>query len=86
MAQTQAYRVRSKFSKTAQHVFYNKVIKFDMRSGNGNLQHLKCILQGFEINIFFPLDGFSDGPTIKTAFLYYYVHFCQFLVKHAIAM
>lgn len=53
MALTQTYSVRSNFSKTSQHVFYNKVIKFDMRSGNGNLQHLKCILQGFEINNIF---------------------------------
>jgi len=81
MALTQIYSVRSNFSKTAQHVFYSKVIKFDMRSGNGNLQHLKCILQGFEINIFFPLDGFTDGPTIKPAFLYHYVHRYQFFGK-----
>lgn len=38
MALTQTYSFRSNFSKTAQHVFYNKVIKSDMRSSNGNLK------------------------------------------------
>lgn len=57
-----------------------------MRSGNGNLHHLKCILQCFEINNFFPLDSFTDGCTIKTTFFYHYVHRYQFLVKYAVVM
>lgn len=57
-----------------------------MRRGNGNLQHLKCILQCFEINNFFPLDSFTDECTIKTTFLYHYVHRYQFLVKYAVVM
>lgn len=35
---------------------------------------------------FFILDGFTDGPNIKPAFLYPYVHYYQFLVKHTIAI
>lgn len=47
--------VMPSFSKTTHHVFDNKVIKINMRSFNGNLQHLQCILQSSEIILIFSI-------------------------------
>lgn len=80
MALTQAYSFRSNFCQTAQHVFYNKVIKSDIRSSNGNLKIQNVFCRVLKI-VIFSITGFTDGPTIKPAFLYPYVHYYHFLIK-----
>lgn len=67
MALTQTYSFRSSFSKTAQHVFYNKVIKSDMRSSNGNLkiQNVFCRV----LKIIFSMRWLSRWTYHKTSIL-----------------
>lgn len=52
MALTQTYNFRSNFCKTAQHVFYNQVIKSDMRSSNSILKIKNVFCRVLKIIIF----------------------------------